>query len=94
MVSGFNTSPNELSSICSGDAKLMVIFEKLLFILFSFLNAILLFYKELLLIKFYAQYQTFKLMQQYVQRFGDAGLRHRFTLHDSFVSFGPSYNVI
>ena len=65
----------------------MVIFEKLLFILFSFLNAMFLFYKELLLIKFYAQPQAFKLVKQHVQRFGDAGLRHGFSLHDGFISF-------
>jgi hypothetical protein len=43
MVSGFNTSPKLLSKMLSGDAKLMVIFEKLDFgLLNSLLIAIML----------------------------------------------------
>jgi hypothetical protein len=41
MVSGFSTSPLELSRILSGEARLIVIFEKLLFKAGSFLYAIL-----------------------------------------------------
>jgi hypothetical protein len=40
MVSGFNTSPNDLSRMESGEAKLMVIFEKVDFGRLSFLIAI------------------------------------------------------
>ena len=40
MVSGFNTSPKDLSRIESGDAKLMVIFEKADLGRLSFLIAI------------------------------------------------------
>jgi hypothetical protein len=40
IVSGFKTSPLDASRISSGEAKLTVIFEKLLFTLFSFLKAI------------------------------------------------------
>ena len=42
MVSGFNTSPLLRCRIVSGDAKLIVIFEKFDFTLLSFLKAILL----------------------------------------------------
>jgi len=41
MVSGFKTSPLEFSRISSGEARPIEIFEKLLFVLFSFLKAIL-----------------------------------------------------
>jgi len=41
MVYGFNTSPYDLSSISSGDERLMDTFEKLVFALLSFLNAII-----------------------------------------------------
>jgi len=51
MVSGFSTSPYEFSRISSGDAKLIVIFEKLLFILLSFLNAIFFCIKSLSIFK-------------------------------------------
>jgi hypothetical protein len=47
MVSGFTTSPLERSKIASGDARLMVIFEKLLFNLLSLLKAILFVLKKL-----------------------------------------------
>ncbi|OPZ48593.1 MAG: hypothetical protein BWY95_00695 [Bacteroidetes bacterium ADurb.BinA104] len=40
MVSGLTTSPFEFVKISSGDARLIVIFEKLLFIFVSFLKAI------------------------------------------------------
>jgi hypothetical protein len=41
MVSGFNTSPLELPSTSSGEAKPMEILEKLLFTLLSFLKAMI-----------------------------------------------------
>jgi hypothetical protein len=41
MVSGFKTSPLERSRMLSGEAKLIVILEKLLFTLLSFLKAII-----------------------------------------------------
>jgi hypothetical protein len=42
MVSGFNTSPALRCKIVSGEAKLIVIFEKFDFTLLSFLKAIFL----------------------------------------------------
>jgi hypothetical protein len=41
MVSGFSTSPNDLSRISSGDERLIDTFEKLVFALLSFLTAII-----------------------------------------------------
>jgi hypothetical protein len=42
IVSGFKTSPNDLSRISSGEERLIETFEKLIFALLSFLNAIIL----------------------------------------------------
>jgi hypothetical protein len=41
MVSGFSTSPLERSRITSGEARLIVILEKLPFVVVSFLKAIM-----------------------------------------------------
>ena len=47
MVSGLVTSPLDRSNISSGEAKLIVIFEKSFRTLLSFLKAMILLYKQI-----------------------------------------------
>ncbi len=47
-----------------------------------------------MLIKYYTQSQTSKLMQQNIERFGNTRLGHWFTLDYGFICLGPSYHIV
>src|SRR5690349_12288338 len=109
MVSGCVTSPCELSRIDSGEARLMVIFEKSLLIFLFFLNDILYCLTPTSPGVVYAraggsstrklihsdfECKTSEFVHQYVERLGDVRLPHVLALHDRLVCFRTADNVV
>src|SRR3712207_4632715 len=94
MVSGLVTSPNEFSLISSGEARLMVIFVKLVFTFVSFLEAIFLIILYSYLIQLHAQSKTTELMEKHIERLGDTWRWHGITLDDCLVSLGTASDIV
>src|SRR6187549_2098463 len=109
MVSGCVTSPCELSRIDSGEARLMVIFEKSLLIFLFFLNDILYCLTPASptvaharaggsstrkLIHSDFEGQTSEFVHQHVERLRDVRLPHVLALNDRFVCFRTADNVV
>ena len=51
-------------------------------------------YQKVLLLKLDAESETAELVEEHVERLGDAGCRHRLALDDSLVGLGSSGDVI
>src|SRR5690349_14921222 len=109
MVSGCVTSPCELSRIDSGEARLMVIFEKSLLIFLFFLNDILYCLSPASptvvhvraegsstrkLVHCNFECETSEFVHQHVERLRDVRLPHVLALNDRLVCFRTTDNVV